>query len=157
MSLSLNTIDRCFFDAQEILKASKNGSGGMAKTYAIFSDLQPILAASQDDSQLALLALAIWRARQQTNQERNPETRREVTLMKKKTDDLQVRAGSRTYFFDHKETKDKKPFLVITESRFKGEGKNHERTSMVIFQEHMEEFSKAVSTVATQMSKVESK
>lgn len=157
MSLSLNTIDRCFFDAHEILKASKNGSGGIAKTYAIFTDLQPILAASQEDSRLALLALAIWRVRQQTNHEHTAEHRRGVIHMKKKPEDLQVRAGSRTYFFDLKETKDKKPFLVITESRFKGEGKDHERTSMVIFQEHMQEFSNAVSTVATQISKLKSK
>jgi len=33
-----------------------------------------------------------------------------------------VRAGSTTYFFDIKETKGGKLYLVITESRFKGEG-----------------------------------
>ena len=156
MAISLNTIDRCFFDAQELLKASKNGTGGIAKTYAIFTDLQPILATSQNDSRLALLALAIWRARQQTNNERKPEHRRGVTQMKNKSDDHQVRAGSRTYFFDLKETKDKKPFLVITESRFKGEGKDHERTSMLIFQDHVKEFSKAISNMAAKMTDVKS-
>jgi len=150
----INTIDRCFVDAQEILKASKNNVGGIAKTYAIFTDLQPILAASQSDSRLALLALAIWRARQQTNIVSKSEHRRGVMNMKKNKDDHQVRAGSRTYFFDLKETKDKKPFLVITESRFMGEGKDHERTSMLIFQDHVKEFSKAISNMAAKMTDV---
>ena len=33
-----------------------------------------------------------------------------------------VKAGSTTYFFDIKETKGGKLYLVITESRFKGRG-----------------------------------
>ena len=41
-----------------------------------------------------------------------------------------IRAGSNTYFFDLKETDDGKPFLVITQSRFKGEGKGHDRASL---------------------------
>ena len=57
---------------------------------------------------------------------------------------LQVRAGSRTYFFDLKETKDKKPYLVITESRFKGEGKGHERQRITIFKDARLEFLGAV-------------
>ena len=51
-----------------------------------------------------------------------------------------VRAGSNTYFFDLKETDDGKPFLVITQSRFKGEGKGHDRASLAIFPETSQEF-----------------
>ena len=51
-----------------------------------------------------------------------------------------VRAGSNTYFFDLKETDDGKLFLVITQSRFKGEGKGHDRTSLAIFPETSQEF-----------------
>ena len=156
MSTSLNTIDRCFGDAQKILNASKNGNSGMAKTYAIFAELQPVLTASQTDSQLALLALAIWRSRQQRNKEMSTGLRKGVILMKSDNNNLQVRAGTRTYFFDLKETKDKKPYLVITESRFKGEGKDHERTSMLIFQDHVKEFSGATSNMAAKMTDVKS-
>ncbi len=38
-----------------------------------------------------------------------------------------IKAGSKTYFFDIKESKEGRPYLVITESRFKGEGKDRER------------------------------
>ncbi len=76
--------------------------------------------------------------------------------MKNDNNNLQVRAGTRTYFFDLKETKDKKPYLVITESRFMGEGKDHERTSMLIFQDHVKEFSKAISNMAAKMTDVKS-
>ena len=51
-----------------------------------------------------------------------------------------IRAGSNTYFFDLKETEDGKPFLVITQSRFKGEGKGHDRASLAIFPEISQEF-----------------
>jgi hypothetical protein len=47
-----------------------------------------------------------------------------------------IRAGARTYFIDLKETKENKPFLVLTESRYKGEEKEHERTSIAIFPEY---------------------
>jgi hypothetical protein len=33
-----------------------------------------------------------------------------------------VRAGAITYFLDVKETRERKPYLMITMSRFKGEG-----------------------------------
>ena len=51
-----------------------------------------------------------------------------------------IRAGSNTYFFDLKETDDGKPFLVITQSRFKGEGKGHDRASLAVFPEKSQEF-----------------
>jgi len=55
-----------------------------------------------------------------------------------------VKAGSRTYFFDIKKTREDKPYLVITESRFKGEGKGHERSSIMVFPEEAQQFLEAV-------------
>jgi hypothetical protein len=55
-----------------------------------------------------------------------------------------VKAGAKTYFLDVKETKEGKPFLVITESRFKGEGKERERSSIAIFPEYANEFLQAL-------------
>ena len=42
-----------------------------------------------------------------------------------------IRAGSRTYFLDVCQTKDGKDYLVITESRFMGEGKERERQRVI--------------------------
>lgn len=52
----------------------------------------------------------------------------------------QIRAGARTYFFDVALTSDGKRYLKITESRFKGENDQRERTSILVFPEQAEEF-----------------
>jgi len=62
-----------------------------------------------------------------------------------------VRAGSKTYFFDIKKTKNDKPYLVITESRFKGEGGDRERSSIAIFQEHISEFLEALQQIVDKL------
>lgn len=49
-----------------------------------------------------------------------------------------VTAGSRTYFFDVKESKDGTRYLVISESRQKVSQQAHNR--LMIFQEHLEAF-----------------
>jgi len=56
-----------------------------------------------------------------------------------------LKAGAKTYFFDIKRTKDEKPFLVITESRFKGKGEERERSTIIVFQDNAEEFERTVS------------
>ncbi|MEW6347731.1 MAG: DUF3276 family protein [Thermodesulfobacteriota bacterium] len=50
-----------------------------------------------------------------------------------------VAAGSRTYFFDVKETQDGVKYLVISELRGSGEKSRHER--VMVFEEHLEAFS----------------
>ena len=55
-----------------------------------------------------------------------------------------VKAGSTTYFFDVKVTKGGKPYLVITESRFKGEGSERQRSSVVVFPEYARDFQQAL-------------
>ena len=63
-----------------------------------------------------------------------------------------VKAGSKTYFFDIKETKDgSKSYLLITESRFKGEGEDRERQTIMVFPENVEEFVDAVSVMASKL------
>ena len=59
-----------------------------------------------------------------------------------------VRAGSTTYFMDIKETKAGKPYLTITESRFKGEGEKHRRSSISIFPERISDFLQALNSIA---------
>ena len=60
-----------------------------------------------------------------------------------------VKAGSTTYFFDIKETKGGKPYLVITESRFKGEGSERQRSSIVVFTEQISEFTSALKEMVS--------
>ena len=67
-------------------------------------------------------------------------------------DSKTVRAGSNTYFFDLKETDDGKPFLVITQSRFKGEGKGHDRASLAVFPETAKEFLETAQDMLSRLS-----
>ncbi len=65
----------------------------------------------------------------------------------------QVRAGSRTYFIDIEEAKNGKRFLKITESRFKGEGSERERASIIVFPEEANAFAEAVSEMAEKLKR----
>ena len=71
--------------------------------------------------------------------------------MAEQEDSIIVKAGSRTYFFDLKQTRDKKPYLLITESRFKGEGEERERISISIFPETAEAFRQAVTGMMSRL------
>ena len=62
-----------------------------------------------------------------------------------------VKAGSTTYFFDIKETKGGKPYLVITESQFKGEGSERQRSSIVVFPEQISEFTSALQEMVSEL------
>jgi len=75
--------------------------------------------------------------------------RRGVRSMVERSDKGEMlKAGGKTYFFDIKETKEGKPFLVITESRLKGEGEKPERSSILVFQENIQEFADLVNQMA---------
>ena len=68
-------------------------------------------------------------------------SRKEVSTMSADDDRSQtLKAGGKTYFFDIKETKEGKPYLIITESRYKGEDQEPERSSIFVFQENAQEF-----------------
>lgn len=51
-----------------------------------------------------------------------------------------IRAGSRTYFFDLRETQNHRKYLAITLSHWTGNGQEHERTRLTVFPEQAEEF-----------------
>jgi uncharacterized protein DUF3276 len=78
--------------------------------------------------------------------------RRGVSHMEREKEGEMLKASSKTYFFDIKETREGKPYLVITESRLKGEGEKPERSSIMIFQENVEEFSSIVSRLAEKVN-----
>lgn len=62
-----------------------------------------------------------------------------------------LKAGSKTYFFDIKETKDGKSYLIITESRFKGENEDRERSAVVVFPEKAKDFAEIVTEMAANL------
>jgi hypothetical protein len=59
-----------------------------------------------------------------------------------------LKAVSKTYFFDIKQTREGKPYLMITESRIKGQDQKPERSSIIVFQENMSEFAQVVTKMA---------
>lgn len=61
-----------------------------------------------------------------------------------------VGAG-RTYFFDIKQTRENKPYLVITESR-KVEKDKFERKAVMVFPEDAANFAKMVSKMTTKIA-----
>ncbi len=69
----------------------------------------------------------------------------------KKNASKTVKAGGQTYFLDIKETKQGKPYLIITESRFKGEGGERQRQTIAVFPEHAKAFAKAVTEMAARL------
>ena len=73
-----------------------------------------------------------------------------VNLPDQEENSKTLKAGSKTYFFDIKQTKDGKPYLVITESRFQGNGKS-ERSAIIVFQEQAKEFTEAVTEMLTKI------
>lgn len=62
-----------------------------------------------------------------------------------------VKAGAKTYFLDIKETKEGKPYLMITESRFKGEGDERERSTIVVFQDNAQAFADALTEMVEKL------
>lgn len=64
-----------------------------------------------------------------------------------------VKAGRRTYFFDIKETKDGKFYLVINENWFRGEGEQEEsvRNTLMVFPESAQEFAFATNEMLSKI------
>ena len=78
--------------------------------------------------------------------------RKEVECMVNSDASKVVKAGGKTYFLDIKKTKEGESYLVITESRFQGEGKARERTTIVVFSETAKEFAAAVSEMVRKLA-----
>ena len=75
--------------------------------------------------------------------------RKEVNVMTENPEgnSRMLKAGKKTYFFDIKETKEGKPYLLITESWFKDDqSKEPDRNNIIIFPEQARDF--ALTTAA---------
>lgn len=105
-------------------------------------------------AQVGLLAEAVGRL---IAGDQSPEipnevpTGEEVVDMTEHDDSIIVKAGSKTYFFDLKQTRDNKPYLLLTESRYKGEGEDRERVSITVFPESAGLFGQAVAEMVVRL------
>ena len=72
-------------------------------------------------------------------------------LIEQKENSETIKAGSKTYFFDLRNTKEGKAYLSITESRLKGEAGERERNTILIFPEEAQKFA---DTVAEMVGKI---
>ncbi|MFC1727289.1 DUF3276 family protein [Patescibacteria group bacterium] len=63
-----------------------------------------------------------------------------------------VRAGGRTYFFDLKETQEGKKFLILTESRWANDGKEYQRSEILVFPDQAQEFSAATVKMTARLA-----
>ena len=70
---------------------------------------------------------------------------------RKKGESIMIKDGSRTYFIDVEKMSDGKPYLKITESRYKGEKEERKRNDVIVFPEKAEAFAKAVSQMAAKL------
>lgn len=99
---------------------------------------------------LIVLSQELFTRLRQISQYKHPlSVRRGVKQMEKisKT----VRAGAITYFFDIKQTRENKPYLMITESRYKGDDEKRERKTIVVFQESVKEFIQTITELSAQL------
>lgn len=58
-----------------------------------------------------------------------------------------LKAGGRTFFFDVKEAKNGKNYLIITESRFHKDTKQSTRSSVFLFQDDIEKFKEILQEI----------
>jgi len=74
-----------------------------------------------------------------------------MSTIKKELFSEKVRAGSRTYFFDVKESASGSKYLVINESR--KVGASHEHNRIMVFEEDIQSFSEGLKKAADFMLK----
>jgi hypothetical protein len=76
---------------------------------------------------------------------------KEVEFMTNSQESMMIKGVGRTYFFDRKRTQEGKPYLLITESRWKGRDGQPERSSLIIFPEDASKFVKTMLKMAPRL------
>ena len=74
-----------------------------------------------------------------------------MSTEKKELFSEKIRAGSRTYFFDVKESANGSKYLVISESRKVGESREHNR--VMVFEEDIQSFNEGLKKAVDFMVK----
>ena len=78
-----------------------------------------------------------------------------INMVERAKNSETLKTSSKTYFFDIRETREGKPFLVITESRLKGKDKKPVRSSIIVFQDNAQEFSETVTRMTAALDRGE--
>lgn len=66
---------------------------------------------------------------------------------KTKLEGKNIKCGNRTYFFDTYEAKNKSKYLLITESRFVKADETYKRSTIILFKEDLDKFTKELEKV----------
>ena len=66
---------------------------------------------------------------------------------KTKLEGKNIKCGSRTYFFDIYQAKNKNKYLLITESRFSKDDQTYKRSTFILFKEDLPKFQEELSSV----------
>ncbi len=83
---------------------------------------------------------------------RKIEKGEEVVSLTQSESSATVKAGSKTYFFDIRESQGGSRYLVITESSFKGEEGKRERRSIMVFPEEAQNFAQTVTEMTAKLT-----
>lgn len=67
--------------------------------------------------------------------------------------ELSLQAGSRTYYFDVKQTKANDYFLIISERKKSFDGKLLKKQKLFLYKEHFDDFTKILSELTTFIKK----
>ena len=62
-----------------------------------------------------------------------------------------LRAGPITYFLDIKKTREDKPYLMITESRYRSNDGKPARNTIVVFRDRLKEFVQAITEMSASL------
>lgn len=62
-----------------------------------------------------------------------------------------LKTGGRTYFFDIKEAKSGRPYLMVTETRFSKSSGQRERSNLIFYPEGIRDFHKIFQNMARQL------
>lgn len=132
--------DQVKFGEENMMQVSLYGE---RTSHQAFTTIDDLISLSQE----------LFTRLNQIGQYKHPlAVRKGVKQMENTSTSKIVRAGAITYFLDIKKTRDDKPFLLITESRYKGEGGKRERNTVVVFQESAQELVKAITELSASMS-----
>jgi len=128
-------------------KGSRSGSEPTRKPFVTIDDLK------QKAEELASGLKQLAEYKHPLDIRRGIGERKGVKAVSEERESRQVKGGGgKTYFLDIEKTKEGSPYLKITESRFKGEGKQRERSSIIVFSESAEAFLEAVTEMVAKLN-----
>ena len=114
------------------------------------SDIKKEKVPTVDD--LLIYAGKLYKGLIELSNQKNPlDIRRGVNGMYEQKGSEIIKVIGRTYFLDIEKTQDGKPYLKLTESRKDSKSGDQIRNTILIFQEDINTFAKAIARIALQI------